>query len=132
MKICQNCGEENDLNSDVCKKCGKKLDEESENLKKNNSNSTLSIVLKNLKFYLTSLKSLIFSFISVVICVLAIVFFNFRRHEYLSRIDQTLAQSSLIMIIIFSFFLLLGTLCFVASLIFNIKNLKNKNGQFKN
>lgn len=125
MKICEKCKTENDDKAEVCANCGEPLNEKKPE-KKDRSNSLFFRFFSNLCFYLSSPLAAVISFLATGICVAAIIFFNFQREKYSLRIGQTLEQSCVIMLIVFSFFLIIAFACFVISLVCNAKRQKKK------
>lgn len=129
MKICENCGKNVENNAEKCENCGFVFKNEVENINEtteinqnkpqSNNSSILSNIAKNLSVWLGFIPVAVGLFLLVVLCCLAIVYFNHRRFGFETNIN--LRQACIMMIILFSIFLIIFTILFILSLYFNIK-----------
>lgn len=147
MKVCKNCGNQVEDNESTCKVCGATLNEEANQAnipkkeffksakksKNEQSNSDEKKYLskparfyKNLCFYLKFTLSPIILAVLTIICVYGVMLFDGRRRLYIEAQNETLRQSSVFMIIIFSFFLALFLMLLILSIYLNIKKFAKK------
>lgn len=127
MKICPNCKKENADEAKTCEFCAFSFENSVQGSATNTQNAQNSNhhgVFSNIKFYLGFPRMMVISFVFLLFCALAIWFFVVQRLRFLDRHD--LRQSCTIMVIIFSIFALVGLICLVMSIIFNIQKQKKK------
>lgn len=153
MKTCEKCKKNSRNDAKKCKYCGfefKNAENDLETIKEetteiqdakmqnldnqvvSNQNvaaSKFAVAFNNLRYWLSFLPAVLTSAALLIVCILAMIYFNGRRISFASNLQ--LVQSCIIMMIIFGFFLVVFATSFVASIVFNIqraKRIKNKKG----